>query len=260
MDTESPDTTGALKRMPTPGAPPAPGLHVVREELRLYAAAGVKAPIIELAAEFERASGCRIAPVFDTAGAVVRLFLADAGATLLITSRARIEDAEKTGLLTGGITEILGDTVGGLAMAPGKKKPDISTPEKLKAALLAAPRIAFSDPERGATIGKHFLEVIEQLGVRNEIIKKARLARDGVETMRLILAGEADLGVTQISEIVQADPAALVGPFPREFDLVTTYSLWYRADAAPAAKAFVKIVTGPSGRSALQRHGLRPSS
>jgi hypothetical protein len=58
---------------------------------------------------------------------------------------------------------------------------------------------------------------------------------------------------------VQANRAALVGPFPKEFDLATTYSLWYRSDAAPAAKAFAELVTGPVGRAKLTQHGLRPS-
>ncbi|MHB9098425.1 MAG: molybdate ABC transporter substrate-binding protein [Syntrophales bacterium] len=232
--------------------------HAFAAELRLYAAAGAKAPIIELAAEFEKASGHRIVPVFDTAGAAEQRFLADSGATFLITTKSRISNAEKTGKLKNGIVRVLGDTVGGFAAPPGQAKPDISTPEKLKAALLAAPRIAFSDPARGATVGTHFMKVIETLGIKEEVLKKSTLAKDGVETMRLILAGEADLGVTQLSEVMQANRAALVGPFPREFDLATTYSLWYRADATPAAKAFAELITGSVGRAKLTQHGLRP--
>ncbi|MHB8909948.1 MAG: molybdate ABC transporter substrate-binding protein [Syntrophales bacterium] len=228
------------------------------DELRLYAAAGAKAPIIELSAEFEKASGHRIVPVFDTAGAAEKRFLADSGATFLITTKTRIADAEKAGTLKNGVDRAVGDTVGGFAAPPGQVKPDISTPEKLKAALLAASRIAFSDPARGATVGTHFMKVIEALGIKDEVLKKSTLAKDGVETMRLILAGQADLGVTQLSEVVQANRAALVGPFPREYDLATTYSLWYRSDAAPAAKAFADLVTGPVGRAKLTQHGLRP--
>jgi molybdate transport system substrate-binding protein len=233
--------------------------HASAAELRLYAAAGVKAPIIELAAEFEKASGHRIVPVLDTAGAAEQRFLADSGATFLITTKGRIGDAEKTGKLKNGVVQAVGATVGGFAAPPGQAKPDISTPEKLKAALLAAPRIVFSDPARGATVGTHFMKVIETLGIKEEVLKKSVLAKDGVETMRLILVGEADLGVTQLSEVVQANRTALVGPFPREFDLATTYSLWYRADAAPAAKAFAELVTGPLSREKLLQHGLRPS-
>ena len=82
----------------------------------------------------------------------------------------------------------------------------MSTPETLKAALLSARRIAFSDPARGATVGTHFMKVIEALGIKDEVLKKATLAQDGVETMRLVLEGQVDLGVTQTSEIVQANP------------------------------------------------------
>ena len=232
--------------------------HVSADDLRIYAAAGVKSPLIELADEFEKTSGHRLALVFDTAGATLQRFLNDPGAAVLITGEARIRDAEKTGKLEEGVVNGVGATVGGFAVPPGKTKPDIGTPEKLQAALQAAPRIVFSDPEGGATIGLHFLKVIEKLGIKEQVLKKATIARDGVETMRIILAGEADLGVTQIAEVVQANREALVGPFPEAFDLATSYSLWHRTEASPAVKAFARIITGPSGREKLKQYGLRP--
>jgi molybdate transport system substrate-binding protein len=234
--------------------------RVYAGDLLMYAAAGVKEPLIELAAQFEKTSGNRIALVFDTAGATLQRFLKDPGAAFVITGETRIRDAEKTGTLKGGVTREVAATVGGFAVPPGKSRPDIGTPEKLKAALLAAPRIVFSDPERGATVGLHFMKVIEKLGIKEQVLKKAMIAKDGVETMRVILAGEADLGVTQIAEVVQANRDALVGPFPREFDLATTYSLWYRTDASPTVIAFAQMITGPSGREKLRQYGLRPPS
>jgi hypothetical protein len=80
------------------------------------------------------------------------------------------------------------------------------------------------------------------------------------ETMRLILAGEVDLGVTQIAEVVQANREALVGPFPKEFDLATTYSLEHRIDASPPVNAFAQMITGPSGREKMRQYGLWPPS
>jgi molybdate transport system substrate-binding protein len=227
------------------------------EELRLYAAAGVKAPVEQMAADFERSTGHKIALVFDTAGAAEQRFLADSGATFLVTTRLRVSAAEKSGKLKQGVTSVVGDTVGGFAGPPGHPKPDISTPAKLKAALLAAPRIAFSDPARGATVGAHFLQVIEALGIKDQVLKKSTLAKDGVETMQLVLDGKADLAVTQLSEIMQANRAALVGAFPPEFDLATTYALWLRNDASPGAVAFAKLITSPAERAKLAEHGLR---
>jgi molybdate transport system substrate-binding protein len=228
------------------------------EELTLYAAAGVKSPVEQMARDFEQSTGQRINLVFDTAGAAEQRFLADGNATFLVTTQTRISAAKKNGKLKAGVTSIIGDTVGGFAAPPGRAKPDISTPDKLKAALLVAPRIAFSDPARGATVGAHFLKVIDALGIREQVLSKAILAVDGVQTMQLVLDGKADLGITQLSEIMQADPAALVGPFPREFDLATTYSLWRRADASPIANDFAKLITSPAERARLTEHGLRP--
>jgi molybdate transport system substrate-binding protein len=228
------------------------------EELKVYAAAAVKTPLLELAAEYEAATGHKVTCVFDTAGATAQRFRDDSGATLLITTQALIGEAEKTGRLKNGMTHRLADTVGGFAIPPGSARPDISTPEKLKTALLSARRIAFSDPARGATVGTHFMKVIESLGIKDAVLKKATLAPDGVETMRLVLQDKVDLGVTQVSEIVQANPGALLGTFPAEFDLATTFSLWYSSTSSDAAKDFVTLITGPGGRAKLTKDGLRP--
>ena len=228
------------------------------EDVTVYAAAGVKAPFLKLAADYEAATGHRIVVVFDTAGATNQKFLADPDAVLLITTQTLISAGEKSGRLEKGVSARLGDTVAGLAAPPGSAKPDISTVETLKAALLSARRVAFSDPARGATVGTHFMKMIDAMGIRDEVLKKATLAPDGVETMRLVLEGAVDLGVTQTSEIVQANRAALVGPFPQEFDLATTYSLWHRAGVSSAARDFAALLTGPAGRAALAAEGLRP--
>jgi molybdate transport system substrate-binding protein len=228
------------------------------DELTVYAAAGVKAPFLKLAADYEAATGHTIVVVFDTAGATNKRFLSDAGAAILITTQPLIGEGEMSGRLKNGVSHQLGATVAGLAAPPGSPKPDISTTEKLRAALLSARRIAFSDPARGATVGTHFMKMIESMGIKDEVLKKATLAQDGIETMRLVLEGHVDLGVTQTSEIVQANRAALVGPFPKEFDLATTYSLWHHANLSLATKGFVTLLTGPSGRAALAEEGLRP--
>jgi molybdate transport system substrate-binding protein len=227
------------------------------QELKLYAAAGVKSPMSDIAADFEAATGTKIGLVFDTAGAAEQRFYADPQASFLVTSKVRVEAAEKSGKLKGGITFPLGDTVAGFAAPPRSAKPDISTTAKFKAALLAAPSIAFSDPAKGATVGTHFMKVIETLGIKDEVLKKATLAADGIETMKLVLEGKVAMGITQISEIVQADKDALVGPFPPEFDLSTTYSLWYRGDAAAAVKDFAAYLARPASRARLAADGLR---
>jgi molybdate transport system substrate-binding protein len=228
------------------------------DNLKLYAAAGVKSPVERMAADYEKSSGQKITMIFDTAGAAQQRFLADPDATFLITTAILINNSLKADKLKDGSLTVVGDTVGGFAAPPGAPKPDISTTEKFKAALLNAKRIVFSDPARGATVGKHFMSVIEAMGIKDEILKKSTLAPDGLVTMQLVLDGKADLAVTQLSEIVQANPEALVGPFPPEYDLSTTYSLWLHNDAPASAKAFAKLITSPGERAKLESYGLRP--
>jgi molybdate transport system substrate-binding protein len=234
------------------------GQPVFGEDLKIYAAAAFKSPLTEIAAQYEAGTGHKVTLIFDTAGATEQRFREDPQAALLITTVTVINDAEKMGRLKDGTTYRLGDTLAGLAFYPGSPKPDISTPEKLKAALLAAQRVVFSDPARGATAGIHFVKVIESLGVKDEVLKKATLAKDGTETMRLLLEEKIDLGVTQISEIQQANRDAVAGPFPKEFELATTYSLWYRNNASQPLKAFVTLLNSPASRTKLAENGIRP--
>src|SRR5207244_1701418 len=82
--------------------------------------------------------------------------------------------------------------------------------------------------------------------------------KDIIQTMRLVLEEKYDLGVTQVSEILQANRAAVAGPFPKQFELATTYALWYRNDASSAAKAFITLLTSPATRAKLADNGISP--
>jgi molybdate transport system substrate-binding protein len=232
-------------------APPA-----AAQDVKIYAAAVVKTPLTAIAADYEKVTGNRVTLVFDTAGATEQRFRADPDAALLITTVPLIRKAESMGALQDGTSTLLGSTVAGVAVTPGAPKPDVSTPEKLKAALLAANRIAVSDPSRGATVGTHFMKVIEALGVKDDVLRKVRFSRDGVETVRLVVEGGADLGVSQSSEIVQASHDAFAGPFPREFALTTDFSLWHRNNIPSAAADLVARLTNPAGRKKLAAEGI----
>lgn len=229
-----------------------------RENVKIYAAAVAKAPLTAIAADYEKATGNTVTLVFDTAGATEQRFQADPDSVLLITTVPLIRNAESTGALKDGTSTLLGSTVAGVTVPPKSAKPDISSPEKLKAALIAAKRIAVSDPARGATVGTHFMKVIEALGVKDEVLRKTTLANDGVETVRLVVEGKADIGVSQSSEILQGNRDGFAGPFPKEFALATDFSLWHRNSISPAAKDLVARLTGPSGREKLAAEGVMP--
>jgi molybdate transport system substrate-binding protein len=226
------------------------------EDIKIYAAAVAKTPLTAVAAAYEKSSGNKVILILDTAGAADQRFRADPGAALLITSVPLIRNAESAGTLRDGVSVSVGSTFAGVAVTPGSTRPDVSSPEKLKTALLAAKRIAVSDPTRGATVGTHFMKVIDALGIRDEVLRKVTFASDGIETVHLVMEGTADLGVSQSSEIVQASRDALAGPFPAEFALSTEFSLWHRNEVSPAVSDLIARLTGPDGQNAFAAGGI----
>ena len=222
----------------------------------LYAAAGVKSPVEHILQAFSKETKLQFDLHFDTAGAAQAQFLADPKAQILITAEDRIEQSKMKGELKNGQMIAFGATVAGLASSR-LPKPIIKTKEDLKAALLGVQSIGFSDPDRGATVGLHFLKVIKALGIEREVLAKSKKAREGLETMKWVSEGVVDLGVTQVSEIMQANPQSLVGPFPEEFDLSTRYALWLNEPDAPMMKAMVAWLKSKEARELMKAQGLR---
>lgn len=240
------------------------------DNLSFYAAAGVKAPAEEIIQAFELQTGHKVTRLYDTAGQAELRFVTNAKngglqSSVLVTTEVRIQKAGAAGgSLTAGTTRRVGDTLAGVAISQKFKANrtaaglmDIGLAADLKRVLLAANSIAFSDPARGATVGVHFAQVIERLGIKEAVMAKAVIAKDGIETMKLVASGAVDIGITQMSEILQADSTLLLGAFPTELELATRYSSWIASDASPAAKAFADVFISNEGRKLLIKHGLR---
>jgi molybdate transport system substrate-binding protein len=244
--------------------------HAHADTIGLYAAAGVKAPAEEIIQAFELQTGHKVTRLYDTAGEAEVRFVANAKSgglqsSLLITTEVRIQKASAAGgSLTQGNTLRVGDTLAGVAISKQFKASnaaashmDIGLAAGLQGALLAAKRIAFSDPARGATVGVHFAQVIEKLGIKDAVMAKAVIAKDGIETMKWVASGDVDLGITQMSEILQADRTLLLGAFPVELELATRYSSWVANDASAATKLLTDAFASEDGRKLLAKHGLR---
>lgn len=237
------------------------------DTVSLYAAAGVKAPAEEIIIAFEQRTGHLVRRHYDTAGAaeaqmMVAIKEKQLVSSLLITTQVRIDKAASVGgALQGGQMRVVGDTLAGVAVSKvfgaALGHTGIGLAADLKRTLLAANRIAFSDPARGATVGVHFVQVIERLGIKDEVLAKSRIAKDGIETMKWVASGEVDIGITQMSEILQTDPALLLGAFPPELELATRYSSWMGVDASPATRDLAAAFASGAGRTALATHGLR---
>lgn len=232
--------------------------HAAEQAIQVYSAAAVQAPVTELAQEFERSTGHKVHFTFSTAGGTDNHVTGGAKADLVINARQRLDALAGHKLVV--TPSNLARVRVGVAVRAGGVKPDLSSPETLRASLLAASSIAAGEPGKGATTGIHFATVLEKLGIAKEIHPKLRYAPNGLEVMRMVARGDAELGVTQISEIMHIAPATLVGPLPDALQLTTIYAIAAgqhgHAATAEAARAFTELLLSKDGQARFHAAGF----
>jgi molybdate transport system substrate-binding protein len=143
----------------------------------------------------------------------------------------------------------------GVAVNENAPSPDISTVDAFKKTLLAAKSVVYIDPKVG-TSGKHVAQILQQLGISEEVNRKTTFGQGGYIT-EPVGRGEIELGIHQISEILPVKGVKLVGPLPAELQKYTVYA------AAPTAKtakkatvdAFIAHLTGPEAKGRLDKAG-----
>ena len=240
----------------------APGVGSAAE-IRIRATGAVQHTLIDLAAAFDKASGHTVKAEYGTAGHVALeiaagKLLAGKPVDLVFSSQSSLGTPEMKSRLQADAPIVLGSVRIGIGVRDGDQAPDISTPDALKAALLAAPSFAYGDPASGATTGIHFAKLLDSMGIAEAVRSKALLRRGGLVVMQEVADGKAAFGFTQTSEIKAVAGVKIAGYLPEQFQLVTTYAGALLRDGAESqvAAQFLSFVTGPTGRAAFKEHGF----
>lgn len=221
------------------------------DNIRVLAAGAAKAAVERIAPEFTRQTGHTLSATFDTVGAQRDRVLNSAPAAVadvVILSKSAITQLRNAARLTQDGVQNIGVVSVSLAVPQGAPVPDISSPEALKQALLAAPSIAYADPARGATAGTHFAKVVDMLGLRQTLQARTTVLPFGVEVIKDVSHGKYALGVSQSSEILQHPGITMVGPLPAPLDLSTGYAA---AQTSPQAAASM-LMTYLASEAALK--------
>ena len=148
----------------------------------------------------------------------------------------------------------------GIGVAVNEKgpMPDISTVEAFKKTLLAAKSVVYIDPKVG-TSGKHVAEILQRLGIAEQVNAKAKFGQGGYIT-EPVGRGEIELGIHQISEILPVKGVKLAGPLPAELQKYTVYVAVpvTQSSRQPVVSDFIKHLTGPAARARLAQAGYTP--
>lgn len=225
-------------------------------DIRLFGTGAVQHSVQDIIAAFEKETGHKVITSFGTAGAIGKKLAAGEPVDVALSSVGGLREAKAR--LAEGEPVVVGRVRMGMAVKAGAPKPDISTPEKLKAALLAAPSVSYGDPARGATTGIHFAKVLDQLGVADQIKPKAVLRDDGFTVTKAVVDGAAAMGFTQTTEILAVPGAEVGGLLPDAYQLTSSYAaaLTKEGEKNEAAKALYAAITGPKGAEVFAHHGF----
>ncbi len=210
----------------------------------------------ELVPAFERASGHKVSIGYDTAILTLSRIKGGETADAVILNAPAIDELTKQGRIAAGSRRTLARCGVGIAVRAGAPKPDISSLEAFKRALLDAKSIAHT--EAGAS-GIYFAGLIERLGIAAQVQAKAR-TRPGGLIGRLVASGEAELAVQQIPELMAVAGIDLVGPLPPELQLISTVTAAVFADARQpdAAGVFLAFLATPAAARVFKANGLDP--
>lgn len=226
-------------------------------EIRVLSAAAVQVPLTEVIERFERDTGHKVSVEYSTAGGVDTQVKDGRNADLVISDRKRIEALSAAGFLPKVEARTLGVVRIGVAARAGAPRPDISSSEAFKGSLLKAQSVAYGDPPRGSTTGIHFAKQLEKMGITEAVNSKALLSANGLEVMKAVAAGKAELGITQISEILHVAPTTLVGPLPDALQLKTSYAAIPGGGSQnEAALKLVEALTANYGRERFRHAGF----
>ncbi len=234
-----------------------PVQEVSAVELNVLAAGAVEAVVRDVVGNFEKETGNTVKLFYSPVGALRDKIYAGEPADLTIVTPAIIEQLLARGLVRPATRTDLGKIGGGIAVRKGAPRPAIGTPEELKRALLSAKEIYYADPKI-ATAGAYFFQVAERLGIADEVRKKGRTAGGGKPSMELMAKSTVEaIGLTQISEILSVPEVDLVGPYPGDLQLMTTYTgiLLERTPNTAAAEAFLKFLTSPPVQARFKQQG-----
>jgi molybdate transport system substrate-binding protein len=218
------------------------------EEIRVLSGGAAKSLVDPLAASFK---GATVKVDYQPMGKLVQSLKAGDPADMVIVTSEVLPSLQLQGKAIARV---------GIGVAVNEKapSPDISTVEAFKKTLLAAKSVVYIDPKVG-TSGKHVAQILEQLGISQQISSKATLGQGGYIT-EPVGRGEIELGIHQISEILPVKGVKLVGPLPAALQKYTVYVAAPSANTAKkaAVEAFIAHLTGPEARGRLEKAGYSP--
>jgi molybdate transport system substrate-binding protein len=230
-------------------------------EVRVMISGGLTAAFNALVPEFERTTGNKVLTAYGpsmgtTVNAIpMRLERGEPADVLIMVGYALADLAKQNKVVAGSSVDLVKSPIG-IAVKAGAPKPDISSADAVKRALLAAKSVAYSDSASGVYVST---EMFEKLGIVDAMKDKAKKI-PATPVGETVARGEAEIGFQQIAELRPVSGIDIVGPLPNDLQKITVFSAGIATGSkeADAGKALIKFLASPAARDAIVKSGLEP--
>ncbi len=230
------------------------------QEVTLIAPGGMRCPINKIAPEFEKATGHAVQATIGSGGGTHKQIVAGEPFDVPIV-QPPYQDVINSGNVIASTETPLATVPMMVVVRKGNPRPDISTPEAVKKALLAARFISYPDGANGAggAAGVSFDATQRQLGIYDEMKPKIKRIQ-GVSLMKLVTNGDIDMAITFASEIGDNPDVDVVGQLPRSISTPTALVGFVSAHAISpdTARALLKFLSGPEAAADYKVCGMTP--
>lgn len=223
-------------------------------QVKVMLSAAFKEAYLELVPQFERATGHRVESLWVPSVQMMSRLRGGETVDLVILSAASLEELRKAGLISER-TDLARSGIG-VAVKSGARKPDLSSGEAVKQAVLAAKGIAYSTGPSGI----YLIKLFERMGIAERIKPKVKQVQ-GEPAGGVVARGEAEIAFQQVSELLPVPGIDFVGPLPADIQQITVFSagLHVAAKQPDAARALVKFLTAPAAAPAIRKKGMEPA-
>jgi molybdate transport system substrate-binding protein len=235
------------------------GMSVSATEIRVMSGGAPKEVFGQLTPKFEQQTGNKVVFVYDVLSALREKIAAGEKVDVLVMPVPMLDGYAKDGKLSASGRATFGIVGTSVVVKEGAPRPDISTKEKFREAMLAARSVVHATPGKTPS-GTHMGKVMEQLGIADSMAKKV-IHRPALEGgVQLVVDGQAEIGIYPASEVAGVKGVSIVGPLPNGIDLNTLYGGAAMAESAAGdvASAFVKFMAAPENRTVWKHAGFDP--
>jgi molybdate transport system substrate-binding protein len=215
-----------------------------------------KEALIELVPVFERENAYVLDVTYGSGPALAKQISSGVRADIFVGPEDFSGPLIEEGRLIGETRTAFAHSGAVFAVKQGAPKPDVSTPQKMKEALLAAKAVCYS----GGASGIHFVQACERLGIADAVAAKLVKPRPGEMVGPVLVRGEADIGVQQPAELLPVPGVEIIGPLPPELRQTIVYgaTVFTGSTQREGNQAFIDFMRSHAAREVLQHTGLDP--